>query len=143
MTTILYKAKYRVYWSETDAAGIMHFSNHFRVCERVEESFLRSLGFQYTAGSRITFPRVHAECDYKAPLRAGDEYTVAITGVELGRSSVTYKFSIYNESLGREAARCVIVAVAYDNIERRPVELPAEFRSAIENALRELETEQA
>ncbi len=139
----VYKARYKVYWSETDAAGIMHFSNHFRVCERVEEDFVRSLGFEYTAGSRITFPRVHAECDYKAPLRAGDEYTVTITGVELGRSSITYKFSIYNESLGREAARCVIVAVAYDNIERRPVELPGEFRSAIENALRELETEQA
>ena len=40
----LFTARYRVHWSETDAAGRMHFSNFFRVLERCEEDLLASLG---------------------------------------------------------------------------------------------------
>ncbi len=40
----LFSIRYRVWWSETDAALMMHFSNFFRVCERTEEEFLASLG---------------------------------------------------------------------------------------------------
>ncbi len=71
----LYVARYRVYWSETDAAIMMHFSNFFRICERAEEDFLESMGLKGPVGergSRIILPRVHAECDYFTPLRPCD-----------------------------------------------------------------------
>jgi hypothetical protein len=35
----------RVQFSDTDMAGIVHFSNFFRYMERVEHAFFRSLGF--------------------------------------------------------------------------------------------------
>ena len=35
----------QVEFHETDAAGIMHFSNFFRYMETVEHGFYRSLGF--------------------------------------------------------------------------------------------------
>ena len=35
----------RVEFSETDLAGIMHFSNFFRFMESAEHAFFRSLGF--------------------------------------------------------------------------------------------------
>ena len=41
----------RVEFSETDLAGIMHFSNFFRFMESAEHAFWRSLGFSVT-GSR-------------------------------------------------------------------------------------------
>lgn len=40
-----FKATRRVEFSDTDMAGIVHFSAFFRYFETVEHSFIRSLGF--------------------------------------------------------------------------------------------------
>ena len=67
-----YKVMRRVEFSETDMAGIVHFSNFFRYMESAEHGFYRSLGFSVSLDRfdpPLGFPRVHAECDYKRPLR--------------------------------------------------------------------------
>ena len=70
----LLSARYRVHWSETDAAGIMHFSNFFRVIERCEEDLLASLGLMDRIVGHgippIVLPRVRAECWYQGPSKA-------------------------------------------------------------------------
>ena len=85
----------RVEFSETDLAGIMHFSNFFRFMESAEHAFFRSLGFSVT-GSRsriaVCLPRVHAECDYAVPLRFEDEVQVRLLVERKGRRSLTYQF---------------------------------------------------
>ncbi|KSW12570.1 hypothetical protein CF15_07600 [Pyrodictium occultum] len=128
----LFAARYRVHWSETDAAGIMHFSNFFRALERCEEDMLASLGLMDSIVGqmppRIVFPRVHAECLYQAPLRLGDTYRVEVTGIELGRKSIRYSFRIVNETLGSPSAECSIVAVAYSIAEGRSIPIPEEMR---------------
>jgi len=100
----------RVEFSETDLAGIMHFSNFFRFMESAEHAFFRSLGFSVT-GSRnhlqVCLPRVHAECDYAAPLRFEDEVQIRLLVERKGRSSLTYQFRFYRRdgSTPREVAR--------------------------------------
>jgi acyl-CoA thioester hydrolase len=39
-----YKVRRRVEFSETDMAGIVHYSNFFRYMEAAEHEFFRSLG---------------------------------------------------------------------------------------------------
>jgi len=39
-----FKAVRRVEFSDTDTAGIMHYSNYFRFMETAEHGFFRSLG---------------------------------------------------------------------------------------------------
>jgi acyl-CoA thioester hydrolase len=100
----------RVEFSETDMAGIMHFSNFFRFMEAAEHGFFRSLGFS-VAGSRngleLCLPRVHAECDYGAPLRFEDEVQVRLLVERKGRRSLTYqfRFSRLDRSGPQEVAR--------------------------------------
>ena len=100
----------RVEFSETDMAGIMHFSNFFRFMESAEHGFFRSLGFS-VAGSRngleVCLPRVHAECDYAVPLRFEDEVQVRLLVERKGRRSLTYqfRFSRLNGSSPQEVAR--------------------------------------
>jgi acyl-CoA thioester hydrolase len=95
---------------ETDQAGIMHFSNFFRFMESAEHAFLRSLGFS-VAGSRngleLCLPRVHAECDYLAPLRFEDDVLVRLLVERKGRGSLTYqfRFSRLNGPSPQEVAR--------------------------------------
>ena len=141
----IYSRVYRVYWSETDAALMMHFSNFFRVCERTEEEFLASLGVSQrgSPGSRLLMPRVHAECDYRRPLRPGDEYRVDVVDVVLGRTSVTYTYEIHNVTSGQLAATCRIVTVSYDERADRAVEIPSVVREALKRAgAREREQEE-
>jgi acyl-CoA thioester hydrolase len=84
-----------VEFSETDLAGIMHFSNFFRFMESAEHAFFRSLGFSVAGprnGLEVCLPRVHAECDYAAPLRFEDEVQVRLLVERKGRRSLTYQF---------------------------------------------------
>ena len=131
----VFSARYRVQWSETDAAGFVHFSNFLRYCERAEEDFLLSLGFRYrfvnAATPVLAFPRVRAGCDYMAPLRPGDRFRVDIVDVVLGNKSITYRFELFNEELGVASARCEIVAVAYSLVEGRSVPVPGELRERL------------
>mgnify|MGYP001772635101 CR=1 FL=1 len=129
----IFSLRYRVWWSETDAAIMMHFSNFFRVCERTEEEFLSHLGVAQVGqpGSRLLMPRVRAECDYESPLRPGDMYRVDIVDIVLGRTSIQYSYEVYNETRGRLSARCRIVTVIYDEATDRPKEIPAELRNKL------------
>jgi YbgC/YbaW family acyl-CoA thioester hydrolase len=101
-----------VEFSDTDMAGIVHFSAFFRYMEAAEHAFLRSLGLSVVMdweGERIGWPRVSVACDYVKPARFEDVLTVSVAVEKLGRSSATYAFEFLKE--GEPAARGRITAV--------------------------------
>ena len=105
-----FEIKRRVEFSETDLAGIMHFSNFFRFMESAEHAFYRSLGCSVAGahnGHDVCLPRVHAECDYAIPLRFEDEIRVHLLVERKGRRSLTYQFRFtrLNQGKPEEVAR--------------------------------------
>ncbi len=67
----------RVQFYETDAAGIVHFSNFFRYMEEAEHALWRENGISiFPAEPTHGWPRVAASFDYKRPLRFEDEFEV-------------------------------------------------------------------
>ncbi len=89
-------------------AGIMHFSNFFRFMEATETAFMRSLGLSVLlqkSGLNFCLPRVHADCDYVAPLRFEDEVLVRLLVEKKGTRSITYQFRFYKVNEAREIAR--------------------------------------
>jgi YbgC/YbaW family acyl-CoA thioester hydrolase len=89
-----FKAIRRVEFSETDMAGIMHFSNFFRFMETAEHAFFRSLGLSIfrTGDPPVSWPRVHASCDYKMPLHFEDEVEIHLLVAEKKTKALTYAF---------------------------------------------------
>jgi acyl-CoA thioester hydrolase len=84
-----------VEFSETDMAGIMHYSNFFRFMEAAEHAFFRSIGFSVAArpgAPKVGWPRVHASCDYLRPLRFEDQVEVRLQVVEKKSKALTYEF---------------------------------------------------
>ena len=71
-----------VEFSETDMAGIMHFSNFFRFMESAEHAFYRSKGFSVDEAKSLGlgWPRVKAECEYRHPLRFEDTVEIRVQG---------------------------------------------------------------
>ena len=137
-----YKVSRRVEFSETDMEGIMHFSNFFRFMETAEHAFFRSLGFSVVLsrhGLLFCLPRVHAECDYSAPLRFEDEVEVHLLVEKKSRRSLSYQFRFrrLNGSAPEEVARgrlTVVCAERQTDGSLKAATLPARVAEQIEQA---------
>jgi YbgC/YbaW family acyl-CoA thioester hydrolase len=145
-----YCCRLRVEFAETDMAGIVHFANFFRYMERAEHEFLRSLGLTVhgtTGDALVSWPRVDATCDYRAPLRFEDEFEVQLLVREKRSKSVTYEFRFRKRGTGEIVAVGTITAVcaAIDRATGRmsAITMPEAIDRLIEVAPRELLETQA
>jgi acyl-CoA thioester hydrolase len=137
-----FRATRRVEFSDTDMAGIMHYSNFFRFMETAEHGFYRSLGFSVVmpeTDPRLGWPRVHAECDYKRPLRFEDLVEIQLLVKERRTKSISYVFRFWklNEEPRLEVARglLTIVCVAHHpDGKMASVPIPQEIAEKIEVA---------
>lgn len=73
---------FAVRMSETDAAGVVHFTHFLRWAENAEGDFFRKNGlkiFEKTAaGTRFGWPRVAVRADFRAPARYADVIRVRV-----------------------------------------------------------------
>jgi len=138
----------RVQFSDTDMAGIVHFSNFFRYMERVEHDFFRALGMsiwdghnEVAAEDRVGWPRVHASCDYKAPLHFEEVFTMELLVEEVRRKTLRYLVRFWKKdgTLGAEG-RIIAACVQRDKATGRmkAVDIPDRIRDKIEPAPAEL-----
>ena len=141
-----FKAVRRVEFSETDMAGIVHYSNFFRYMEFAEHGFFRALGYSVVMDQfevPLGWPRVYAACDYRAPLRFEDEVEIHMLVSEKKSKSLTYvfKFRKLNGPEPVEVARGTLTVVC---VMKKPdgsmgaVTMPKEFADKIEIAPAEL-----
>lgn len=135
-----FKVQRRVEFSETDMAGIVHYSNFFRYMETAEHAFYRSLGHSVVmkqVDPPLGWPRVHAECDYFKPLRFEDLVEVHMLVKEKKSKALTYVFRFYKLNGEREEiarGSLTVVCVAHQNGTMRSVEMPKELAEMIETA---------
>lgn len=104
----------RIFWQDTDMAGIIHFTNYFRFMEEVELEFLFSLGLnslKIACEHNVWRPRVSAQCDFKKTVTFGDVLDVHLWVVKKGRSSIHYEIAFNHEgeevAHGRLSVACV------------------------------------
>lgn len=94
-----------VEFSDTDMAGIMHFSAYFRYMEAAEHELLRSIGLSVYSeidGAAISFPRVAASCQYRSPVRCENVLDIDVSIRRVGTKSITYEFKFTHA--GRDVA---------------------------------------
>jgi len=90
-----FEVRRRVLFSETDAAGIVHFSNFFRYFEDAEHALWRQAGMCIHQGkSPIGWPRVSASCEYHRALRFEEEFDVSVAIAEMTKRSIRYEGTI-------------------------------------------------
>jgi acyl-CoA thioester hydrolase len=115
----------RVAWVDTDAGGRIHFSNVFRWAEAAETSLMRRLGMLERWGD---FPRKHVEAEFHRVLRFEDEFDVRLRVDRVGRTSITYVWT-----LERDGEVCVSGRHTVVNVDRdgRPEPLSDDVRAAL------------
>jgi Predicted thioesterase len=124
-----FETRFHIYWSQTDAAGIVHFATFFEIVEHAEEEFYRSKGILHVH-SRM--PRVEAYASFKSPLRRGDVVRVVLKPLEIREKAVKYGFEIHNETTGLLSAvgHIVAVCVEVDNGKLKATKCPQELIEA-------------
>jgi len=125
-----FKTSFRVSWVDTDAAGIVHFSNYFKYFEKAEEELYRILNFNFESVAEkygIILPRVEAWCRYKSPLRFNDPVEIEVSVKEIKEKAIKYWFKVYNKRSRQLAAEGYIVAVAADKNLGKAAKIPEEI----------------
>lgn len=89
-----------VRFADVDHAGIVYYPRFFHYFHLAFEELWRArIGPQAYSDiidrDRIGFPAVHAECDFKAPLKFGDTAEIEVTIPRLGEKSITFRYRIY------------------------------------------------
>jgi len=124
----------RILFHETDLAGVVHFSNYFRIMEEVEHAWWRSLGrtvHAADAAGALSWPRVSVTCDYTAPLRFEDEVELTLAVESVGEKSLAVKveFKLAGRMVATGAMRSVCCRV--ESGKFTAVIIPAEVRERL------------
>jgi acyl-CoA thioester hydrolase len=122
-----------VRWSDVDATGIICWTACPRFVEAAETEFFRAIGYPYATlweALDIWLPRVQLHLDYRAPAGLDDRLDIDVWVGRIGRSSVRLEFLISKD--GAPVVTAYLVMVAIGRSHRRPVQVPAPLRQALE-----------
>lgn len=115
----------RVYYEDTDTAGVVYYANYLKFFERARTEWLRTLGFGQTDMARTdgkVFVVRAASTRYLKPARLDDALTIGSQITRVGRASL--EFSQWCERDGEMLAtgQIEIGCVAVDTL--RPSAMP-------------------
>ena len=86
----------RIQFYETDAQGIVHHSNHFRIFEEARGEFLRNLGIPYSVIRNMGYEVVllEASCRYKKPIFYDEEVVVELHLGKMDRFTFEFSYKV-------------------------------------------------
>ena len=124
MTASLSSIQLRVYYEDTDAAGIVYYANHLRFMERGRTEFLRALGHDQSLLMKegIAFAVRSIAAEYLKPARLDDLLTVETSIAALGRAQVTFAQRIRRDNEVLLDAKIRVACI--DPALGRPIRMP-------------------
>jgi len=126
MVTEQFSFKVRVYYEDTDAAGIVYYANYLRFMERARTEWLRHAGFEISdlvAREQLLLAVRAVQLDYLQPARLNDSLSVSATIERLGHASMIIGQSIQRD----QTLLCTgkIRLASLDALSLLPKKLPA------------------
>jgi acyl-CoA thioester hydrolase len=126
----------RVYYEDTDAAGVVYYANYLRFMERARTEWLSSLGFDLADVERehgVVFAVHRVDIEYRLPARLGDRLDVTLALVELGRARMTALQEVRRDVQTLSHARVTIACL--DRAHWRPARIPPAVHARMEAQL--------
>ena len=131
-----FSAEFSVRFGEIDQARVVYYPRFFHYFHQAfEEWFARALGVSYpdlVLKENVGFPSVRVETEFLAPLRYGDKIRVDLELLEIGRTSITVRYTLVRLADGATSARATIKNVAIDNDTFQPVPISDPWRRRFE-----------
>lgn len=124
---------------ETDATGVLYFSEQLKLALEAFESCLCEKGFgikEILSKSEFLLPIVHVEAEYKMPLRVGDQVKIQLWLEKVGNSSFTLKAIFWLR--GKEAGETTIVHVTTCLKTGKSIPIPPLLMTALQGMRKDL-----
>lgn len=118
----------RVYYEDTDLAGIVYYANYLKFIERARTEFVRTLGVDQAAlkaRDGIVFAVRRVEADYLSPARFDDELQVMTTVQATSGARIVLKQDVARAGEVLFSAMVTLVALDESGRARR---MPADIR---------------
>jgi acyl-CoA thioester hydrolase len=125
----------RVYFEDTDCAGVVYHANFLKFCERARSDFIRLLGIEAKGladpehGEPAVFVVRRVEIDYLKPGRMDDVLEVVTSCAEIGSASLVLQQDICREGTVLARAKVTVVLVSRAG---KPQRLGALVRGALQ-----------
>ncbi len=123
----------RVYYEDTDAAGVVYYANYLKFIERARTEWLAAHGLPLAELERehgIVFVVTRVEIDFHSAARLGDLLGASVAVDESGRSRF-----IVRQEIRRDGTKLVGARVTLACLERstwKPARIPADVRKRLE-----------
>jgi len=125
ITNAVFRWPVRVYYEDTDAAGLVYYANYLKYIERARTEFLRALGFEQDALTReygVVFVVRRLVMDYLIAARFNEMLTATVELKRTRRASMEFTQSVVRE---QDICCTAEVQIACLNLEaRRPCAIP-------------------
>jgi acyl-CoA thioester hydrolase len=125
----------KVYYEDTDLAGIVYYANYLKFIERARTEWVASLGVDQMAlkaAHGIVFAVRRVEADYLRPAKFGDELVVETKLQALGGARIVLEQVVLRAGERLFAAVVTLVCLTEDGHAAR---LPAEVRERLSGPL--------
>lgn len=124
-----YSALTRVWFSDTDAQGVVYYGRYLPYFDHARTEYHRHLGPLSVDGAEFVMRASNVE--YHAPARFDDLIEAFVRISRIGRTSVTYECAAYRLPEGTPMVTAAQTLVLVDLDARRPVPIPESLRTAV------------
>lgn len=125
----------RVYYEDTDLAGIVYYANYLKFIERARTEWVAALGVDQMAlkaRDGIVFAVRRVEADFLRPAKFGDDLMVETALQALGGARIVLEQVVLRGGERLFAALVTLVCLAEDgHAARLPVELRARLSGLV------------
>lgn len=125
----------RVYYEDTDAAGVVYYANYLKLAERARTEALRDLNVPHAEMARqhgLIFMVRRAKLDYLHPARLDDSLIVVTRPLAIGAASVELRQVFFRaEDLGRALVVADVLLACVRQADMRAARMPARWRDAL------------
>ena len=114
----------RVYYEDTDAAGVVFYASYLRYMERARTEWLRSLGFEQARLRRehnIVFAVRSQSIDYKKPGRLDDLLTITARLLKQRANMLLFQQLITREQTLLTRATVRVACLRADTLKSVPI----------------------
>lgn len=124
----------RIYYEDTDAAGVVYYANYLRFCERARTEWLRALGVEQQAllaDGGLAFVVRSVQADYLRPARLDDAVEVHTRVASLRRASILFEQEVRAQAQISFTASILVACI--DWRRQKPVSIPVSLHSRIQS----------
>lgn len=124
--------KYRIYYEDTDAGGVVYYANYLKFFERARTDFLRALNISQSdlaEKENLVFVVRKCEIEYISPAKLDDLINVSVLVKEMRATSIVMTQEITKSDQLSSRLNVEIVCVSADGF--KPKRIPQNIKDLI------------